>query len=70
MTFVKVTEQPSLYDGLDKKPVIDLLREINEEDKKVAFAVEKAIPQIERLVTSIVSRMKRGGRIFYMGAGT
>ena len=34
MTFVKVTEQPSLYDGLDKKPVIDLLREINEEDKK------------------------------------
>ena len=70
MTFVKVTEQPSLYDGLDKKPVIYLLREINEEDKKVAFAVEKAIPQIERLVTSIVSRMKRGGRIFYMGAGT
>ena len=53
MTFVKVTEQPSLYDGLDKKPVIDLLREINEEDKKVAFAVEKAIPQIERLVTSL-----------------
>ncbi len=36
----------------------------------MAFAVEKAIPQIERLVTSIVSRMKRGGRIFYMGAGT
>ena len=70
MTFVKISEQPSLYDNLEKKPVGEILRDINNEDKKVALAVEKALPQIERLVTRIVSRMKRGGRIFYMGAGT
>ena len=70
MAFVKISEQSSLYNDLEKKSVGELLHDINEEDKKVAFAVEKAIPQIEKLVTEIVSRMKRGGRIFYMGAGT
>jgi len=68
--FEKISEQPSLYDNLEQKTVGELLRDINNEDKKVAFAVEKAIPQIEKLVTAIVSRMRRGGRIFYMGAGT
>lgn len=68
--FEKISEQPSLYDNLEQKPVGELLRDINNEDKKVALAVEKAIPQIEKLVTAIVSRMRRGGRIFYMGAGT
>lgn len=70
MAFIKISEQPSLYDNLEKKSVGEILHDINEEDKKVAFAVEKALPQIEDLVTRIVSRMKRGGRIFYMGAGT
>jgi len=70
MAFVKISEQPSLYNDLEKKSVGELLRDINTEDKKVAFAVEKAIPQIERLVTEIVKRMRRGGRIFYIGAGT
>ncbi len=70
MSFTKITEQPSHYDGLEKKSVHELLVDINNEDKKVAFAVEKAIPQIERLITQIVPRMKRGGRVFYMGAGT
>ena len=70
MTFVKISEQSSDYDNLEKKPVGEILREINAEDHKVADAVQKAIPQIEKLVTEIVSRMKRGGRIFYMGAGT
>lgn len=70
MAFVKISEQPSLYNDLEKKSVSEILHDINEEDKKVAVAVEKAIPQIEKLVTEIVSRMKRGGRIFYMGAGT
>lgn len=70
MAFTKITEQPSHYDDLEKKSVHELLVDINNEDKKVAFAVEKAIPQIERLVTQIVPRMKRGGRVFYMGAGT
>ena len=70
MSFIKISEQPSLYDDLDKKSVHQLLTEINQEDHKVADAVQKAIPQIERLVIEIVKRMKRGGRIFYMGAGT
>ncbi len=70
MAFVKISEQPSLYNDLEKKSVSEILHDINTEDKKVALAVEKAIPQIETLVTEIVSRMKRGGRIFYMGAGT
>lgn len=70
MAFVKISEQPSLYNDLEKKSVGEILHDINTEDKKVAFAVEKAIPQIEELVIEIVSRMRRGGRIFYMGAGT
>ncbi|MFR9166128.1 MAG: N-acetylmuramic acid 6-phosphate etherase [Dysgonomonas sp.] len=70
MTFVKISEQPSLYDDLEKKSVHELLVGINNEDKKVALAVEKAIPQIEKLVTQIVPRMEKGGRIFYIGAGT
>lgn len=70
MTFVKISEQPSLYNDLDKKSAGEILHDINAEDHKVADAVEKAIPQIEKLVTEIVRRMKRGGRIFYMGAGT
>lgn len=67
---MKITEQPSLYDDLEKKSIHELLVDINTEDKKVAVAVERAIPQIERLVTQIVPRMKQGGRVFYMGAGT
>ena len=70
MAFEKITEQSSLHNDLDQKSVGQLLIEMNEEDKKVAFAVEKAIPQIEILVEQIVVRMKNGGRIFYMGAGT
>lgn len=68
--FQKITEQNSLHDNLDKKSTLDLLTEMNEEDKKVALAVEKTIPQIEVLVDGIVERMNRGGRIFYLGAGT
>ena len=70
MAFVKITEQPSLYDNLEEKSVREILQDINTEDQKVALAVQKAIPQIEKLVTQIVPRMKQGGRIFYLGAGT
>lgn len=70
MAFEKITEQPSLHDHLEQCSVLELLKGINEEDKKVALAVEKTIPQIEKLVTGIVERMKKGGRLFYMGAGT
>jgi N-acetylmuramic acid 6-phosphate etherase len=65
-----VTEQTSLHNDLDKKSVGQLLIEMNEEDQKVALAVQQTIPQIEELVEKIVERMKHGGRIFYIGAGT
>ena len=67
---MQITEQSSLYNDLEKKSVREILEEINNEDQKVALAVQKAIPQIEQLVNEIVPRMKRGGRIFYLGAGT
>lgn len=70
MSFQKITESSSLYDNLDKMSVLELLTGINREDQKIAIAVEKEIPKIEQLVTGIVARMKRGGRLFYMGAGT
>jgi len=70
MAFIKITEQSSLHNDLEKKSVRELLEGINEEDRKVAIAVQNAIPQIEKLVSQIVPRMKQGGRIFYMGAGT
>lgn len=54
MEFIKITEQPSLYDDLDKKSVKEILEDINTEDHKVADAVQKAIPQIEKLVTLII----------------
>lgn len=70
MTFVKISEQDSLYDHLEDQSIGQLIRDINNEDKKVALAVERAIPAIERLVEQIVPRMQQGGRIFYIGAGT
>ncbi len=70
MPFQKISEQSSLYDNLETKSVHELLTDINTEDKKIAFIVEQAIPQIEKLVNAIVPRMEKGGRVFYMGAGT
>ena len=68
--FEKITEQPSLYNDLENQSVAQLLKDINTEDQKVALAVEKVIPQIERLVSLIIPRIQRGGRLFYLGAGT
>lgn len=68
--FTKITEQASLYNDLEKKSIHEILTEINQEDKKVALAVEQTIPEIEKLVSGIVQRMKKGGRLFYIGAGT
>lgn len=64
---MNVTEQDSHFTNLETKSALELLQGINSEDKTVPMAVEKAIPSIEKLVTGIVGR---GGRIFYMGAGT
>ncbi len=65
-----ITEQESFYSDLEKKSFRELLTGINNEDKKVPLVVEKVIPSIEELVTKAFPRMKDGGRLFYIGAGT
>jgi N-acetylmuramic acid 6-phosphate etherase len=70
MNFTKTTEQASKYEHLEKMSVSELLSNINNEDRTVPLAVEKALPQIEKLVTKVVANMKQGGRLFYIGAGT
>jgi N-acetylmuramic acid 6-phosphate etherase len=70
MTFTKTTEQSSKYEHLEKMSVKELITNINQEDQTVPLAVEKALPQIETLITEIVAKMKLGGRLFYIGAGT
>jgi N-acetylmuramic acid 6-phosphate etherase len=70
MNFTKTTEQSSKYEHLEQMSVADLLFHINNEDKTVPLAVEKALPQIESLVAKVVEKMKLGGRLFYIGAGT
>jgi N-acetylmuramic acid 6-phosphate etherase len=67
---LKITEQTSNYDHLDQMTVNELLTNMNREDQTVPLTVEKCIPQIEKLVNGIVARMKKGGRLFYLGAGT
>ncbi len=66
----KTTESDSYYDSLEKMSIRDLLTNINKEDKTVAQRVAEQIPQIEKLVETIVPKMKNGGRLFYIGAGT
>lgn len=68
--FIKVTEQTSTYNDLEKMSIHELLVNINKEDKTVPDAVEKAIPQIEKLSSAISDKMLAGGRLFYIGAGT
>jgi len=70
MTFIKTTEQDSKYHHLEKMETKELLNHINTEDKTVPLAVEKALPQIEILTDTIVQKLKKGGRLFYIGAGT
>ncbi len=65
-----ITESDSLYDRLEDRSVGELLKLINKEDQKIAFAVEKALPQIEKLVEAAALKMAEGGRLFYIGAGT
>lgn len=68
--FIRVTEQPSPYRNQEKMSVKEIITNINNEDKTVPDAVEKALPQIEHLITAICDRMLAGGRLFYIGAGT
>lgn len=67
---MSTTESSSAYNDLERMSVRDLLSNINDEDKTVPFAVEKVIPQIEKLVEAVVEKMAAGGRLFYIGAGT
>lgn len=64
------TESTSLYNNLEKMEVSEILTNINQEDHKIAMAVRQAIPQIEVLTEQLLQRMQKGGRLFYIGAGT
>jgi N-acetylmuramic acid 6-phosphate etherase len=70
MSQESITEKDSLYNDLEMKSVKEILLGIHEEDKKVLPAVNAVIPQIEKLVEQTLQRMKKGGRLFYLGAGT
>lgn len=70
MPFERITESSSVYDHLEEMTVSEILSNINREDKTVALAVERAIPSIEALVNAVLPRMQKGGRLFYLGAGT
>jgi N-acetylmuramic acid 6-phosphate etherase len=70
MAFTKITEQASNYRHLENMSVKQILTNINKEDHTVASAIEKVIPQIERLVEAASDKMLMGGRMFYIGAGT
>jgi N-acetylmuramic acid 6-phosphate etherase len=67
---LSITESPSNFDNIDTMSVHELLTNINMEDSKVHLAVREAIPQLEELLNRVVKRMLKGGRIFYLGAGT
>jgi N-acetylmuramic acid 6-phosphate etherase len=66
----RITEQSSHYNDLEKMSIGELLQGMNKEDRSVPYAVEKQIPHIEKLVEVISEKMKSGGRLFYIGAGT
>jgi len=66
----RITEQPSKYRHLEKMSVDELITNINKEDQTVALAIEKQLPQISKMITSIEKQLKAGGRMFYLGAGS
>lgn len=70
MNFNKTTEQSSNYNHLEKMSINELLTNINNEDQTIANAVRKTIPSVEKLVEQIVIKLQKGGRLFYIGAGT
>jgi N-acetylmuramic acid 6-phosphate etherase len=70
MSFTKTTEQDSNYDNLENMSIHEIITTINNEDKTIPIAVEKALPQIEALIPEVVKKLKNGGRLFYIGAGT
>ena len=70
MNQINHTESPSHYDDLEKKSVLELIIDINNEDGTIAKVVKSALPQIEKLISAALKKMQGGGRLFYIGAGT
>ncbi|WP_209399628.1 N-acetylmuramic acid 6-phosphate etherase [Pseudozobellia sp. WGM2] len=70
MDYTKITEKPSNHDNLESLDTVSILQKMNEEDQKVAQAVADAIPNITKLVDALAERFEKGGRLFYIGAGT
>ena len=66
----RTTESDSLYDHLENMDVRSLLENINREDAKVVLAVQSVLPSLEHFIEACYLRMKQGGRLFYIGAGT
>lgn len=67
---IRITEQASKYRHLEKLPIAEITAGINAEDKTVALVIENTLPQINALIESIVEKLKSGGRMFYLGAGS
>ena len=70
MKFIKVTEQESNHKDLEKKSVIELVNAMHEEDNNALKAVNKVLPKISELIEAIAPKIEKGGRLFYIGAGT
>ncbi len=70
MSFTKVTEQDSNHNDLEKKSVKELVEAMHEEDNNALNAIQKVLPEITNLIEDIAPKMKSGGRLFYIGAGT
>ena len=70
MDFIKITEQDSNHNDLEKKSVRDLVESMHKEDNNALDAVEKVLPEITKLIEEIAVKMNKGGRLFYIGAGT
>ncbi len=70
MEMIKITEQPSKYRNLEKMSVEEITANINREDETVALAIKKTLPQINQVIQAIVSKLKEGGRMFYVATGS
>lgn len=70
MEYKKITETPSHHNDLEQMNTKTILESMNDEDKKVAHAVEEVIPEVAKLVDSLFELFQKGGRLFYIGAGT
>ncbi len=67
---ITITEQPSVHRNLESKKIEEITSSINIENAAVAKAIDDALPQINTLIYAIVDKLKHGGRMFYLGAGS